>query len=154
MNPKELKQTRLSLKMTQVAFGAALGMTGNTIARYERGESQPENPTLFALAVEQVRQQKISAAFEPEWQALLARSKQMADELKAEVDPQQQRIRTPAEIGLEPLNLKKLSATARRSVQRLQKSKEELDALIEQQLEAEDKAKPAAKNKRQRARLL
>lgn len=97
MNPKDLRQIRLSLKMTQANFGAELGLTGNTIARYERGESQPDNPKLFQLAVEQVRQQKIAAAFAPEWEALLERSKQLADELKDGVDPNQQRIRTPAE---------------------------------------------------------
>lgn len=97
MNPQDLKQIRLSLKMTQANFGAELGITGNTIARYERGESQPENPKLFALAVEQVRQQKIAAAFAPEWEAMLERSRVLAEALKASVDPQQQRIRTPAE---------------------------------------------------------
>lgn len=139
MQPQEIKQIRLSLKMTQANFGAMLGLTGNTIARYERGESQPENPTLFALAVEQVRQQQIAAALEPEWQALLARSAQMAEELKQNVNPKQQRVRNLSDLGVEEngkVNLKKLTATTRRSLKQLQRSKTELEVLVKEQLRA------------------
>lgn len=135
MNPKDIKQIRLSLKMTQASFGAVLGLTGNTIARYERGESQPDNPTMFALAVEQVRQQKIAEAYAPEWQALLERSKQMADELKAGVAPEQQRVRKLFDV-------KKLDTIVRRSIKQLQKSKAELEGLVNQQLAADKEPHP------------
>ena len=39
MTPEEFKKLRSRIEMTQAALGEAVGVTGNTVARWERGES-------------------------------------------------------------------------------------------------------------------
>ncbi len=51
---EQVKQTRLALRQTQAQFGAALGVSGDTIAQWERGEALPDNPRLLELALQQV----------------------------------------------------------------------------------------------------
>jgi len=44
MNGKQLSEIRGRLKWTQVKLGDAVGVTGNTIARWERGEMAINEP--------------------------------------------------------------------------------------------------------------
>lgn len=46
-----VRQTREKLKLTQAQLGAALGVAGNTVARWERGISAPEYPEMLELAL-------------------------------------------------------------------------------------------------------
>ena len=48
---EELKQTRKSIKQTQAGIGELLGVSGNTIARWERGEMTPDSPQMLRLAL-------------------------------------------------------------------------------------------------------
>lgn len=52
MTPKEIKAKRLQLKLTQVDLGRALGVAGNTVALWERGESTPESPLMLKMALD------------------------------------------------------------------------------------------------------
>lgn len=54
---EKLKQTRQELGLTQKQFGELLGISSNTIARYERGEMQPQHPQVLAMAIEFLRLQ-------------------------------------------------------------------------------------------------
>ena len=51
---EKIKRTRAAVKKTQAQFGELLGVTGNTIARWERGEMTPDSPTILELALRQV----------------------------------------------------------------------------------------------------
>jgi len=41
MTNKQIRVARRKLKLTQVKFAARLGVTSNTVARWERGETVP-----------------------------------------------------------------------------------------------------------------
>lgn len=51
MTGKELRARRLALKLTQVELGEYLGVSGNTIARWERGDMEIQHPKTLALAL-------------------------------------------------------------------------------------------------------
>ena len=55
----ELKASRTRLKMTQAALAEALDVTPTTIARWERGEIQPESPAMLRLALAQLELQRL-----------------------------------------------------------------------------------------------
>ena len=55
---EKLKETRLALGLTQKDFGELLGISSNTIARYERGEIQPKHPKVLEMAVDFLRVQE------------------------------------------------------------------------------------------------
>ena len=38
MTPRQLREFRQRLRLTQAQFAEAIGVTGNTVARWERGE--------------------------------------------------------------------------------------------------------------------
>ena len=57
MLSQKLKETRKELGLTQKAFGDMLGISPNTIARYERGEMQPQHPVVLEMAIEYLRLQ-------------------------------------------------------------------------------------------------
>ena len=52
-----LKQTRQELGLTQKQLGKLLGISANTIARYERGEMQAQHPQVLSMAVDFLRLQ-------------------------------------------------------------------------------------------------
>lgn len=52
---EQVKQTRLALRQTPEQFGAAWGVTGETIAQWERGEALPAHPRLLELALQQIQ---------------------------------------------------------------------------------------------------
>jgi non-specific serine/threonine protein kinase len=52
VTPDELRERRTALGLSQAGLGRALGISANTIARWERGEQRLSNPTLVALALD------------------------------------------------------------------------------------------------------
>src|SRR5262245_11701841 len=52
--PAELRTRRRSLGLTQEALGRALGVTANTVARWERGALPIGNATVVRLALERL----------------------------------------------------------------------------------------------------
>ena len=55
-NPERLKEIRLELGMTQAQLAEALGVRGNTAARWERGEPMP--PLMAEMAAEHLLSQQ------------------------------------------------------------------------------------------------
>ena len=55
MLSQKLKETRKELGLTQKEFGDLLGISGNTIARYERDEMQPQHPRVLEMAIEHLK---------------------------------------------------------------------------------------------------
>jgi transcriptional regulator with XRE-family HTH domain len=49
MNSEQVKELRKTLGYTQAKLAEELGVTPNTIARYERGEFKPSPPVLKLL---------------------------------------------------------------------------------------------------------
>jgi predicted ATPase/DNA-binding CsgD family transcriptional regulator/transcriptional regulator with XRE-family HTH domain len=56
MTPDELGQRRRRLGLSQAQLGSALGVAGNTVARWERGDLRLRNPELVMLALERLEQ--------------------------------------------------------------------------------------------------
>lgn len=52
---QKLKEVRKELGLTQKEFGDMLGISSNSIARYERGEMEPQHPRVLELAIDQLR---------------------------------------------------------------------------------------------------
>ncbi len=52
--PAELRARRRALGLTQAQLGAELGVAGNTVARWERGDARIGNPALVQLALERL----------------------------------------------------------------------------------------------------
>ena len=57
MTPYELGQRRRRLGLSQAQLGRALGVAGNTVARWERGELLLRSPELVTLALERLEQE-------------------------------------------------------------------------------------------------
>lgn len=57
MNGPELKQRREELGLTQTTFADVIGITANTISRYERGSLQV--PKWMELAIQTLEQKHI-----------------------------------------------------------------------------------------------
>lgn len=51
MTPKEIREARYGLGLSQNELGELLDVSRNTIARWERGEIQPEHPRMLELAL-------------------------------------------------------------------------------------------------------
>jgi transcriptional regulator with XRE-family HTH domain len=49
--PAELKQARKTLGLTQAALAERLGVSANTVARWERGNLEPGYPEMLRLAI-------------------------------------------------------------------------------------------------------
>lgn len=59
MTGKEIKELRKKLKYTQAQLAGELGVTPNTVARYEREEMNPSPPVLKLLRlIELVNERK------------------------------------------------------------------------------------------------
>lgn len=57
MNPTELRERRQALGFSQERLAHALGVSANTVARWERGEQRVANPTLIRLGLDQLASQ-------------------------------------------------------------------------------------------------
>lgn len=56
MNGSELRQRRRAMGLSQESLGRLLGISRNTIARWERGEIAIEHGSMLALALDQIYQ--------------------------------------------------------------------------------------------------
>jgi transcriptional regulator with XRE-family HTH domain len=52
MTADEIRAQRMALNLTQEELGSKLGVSGNTVARWERGEVVPESTKMLELAFE------------------------------------------------------------------------------------------------------
>lgn len=52
MQPEKIRMRRKRLGLTQQELGKHLGVSGNTVARWERGEVVPESPEMLRLALD------------------------------------------------------------------------------------------------------
>ncbi len=59
MTGTELRDRRTRLRMTQAILGEALSVSGNTIARWERGELEIAAPKMLDLALQQLEWQRL-----------------------------------------------------------------------------------------------
>lgn len=60
MKGPELKARRLALGLSQYDLGRLLGVTANTVARWERGEMAIGHPDLLRTALESLYQRKLA----------------------------------------------------------------------------------------------
>src|SRR5260370_2047879 len=56
VGPAELRERRTALKLAQADFGRLLGMSRNTVARWERGELAIQHPELVNFAIRALEQ--------------------------------------------------------------------------------------------------
>lgn len=54
MTPTDLRTSRQALGLTQQGLAEALGVSPNTIARWERGEMAVQHPAIVRLALERL----------------------------------------------------------------------------------------------------
>lgn len=80
MKPEEIRASREDLGFTQEAFADALGVTVDTVARWESGAAQPESFKMLELAMDmlEVRQ----ALESKEMQAKLKQLQEMSAKFK------------------------------------------------------------------------
>ncbi len=50
MNSTDIKQRRHALNLTQEQLAGAFGISKNTVARWERGEREPDMPLILEMA--------------------------------------------------------------------------------------------------------
>ena len=60
MLPRDLREQRMRLRMSQAALAAALGVARNTIARWERSELEIRHPELIQMALDRLATRKQS----------------------------------------------------------------------------------------------
>ncbi len=68
ISSEQIKGIREKLGLTQAQLGEKLSVSANTIARWERGELEPEHPGMLMLALQYLR----STHIRPEVSAELA----------------------------------------------------------------------------------
>lgn len=54
MTPADLRFKRASLNLSQIKLGEVLGVSANTVARWERGELPIRHPKMLALALQAI----------------------------------------------------------------------------------------------------
>ena len=59
MDAEEIKTKRLALGLTQAELGKALGVSGNAVALWERGERTPKGPAMLGAALDYLLVQKV-----------------------------------------------------------------------------------------------
>lgn len=91
MKAEEIKAARLKLNLTQAELGELFGVSGNSIARWERGEREPDAKGMMALAFEMLllRQSLIEMANKKLLEAKTLLGELLAEEQKSK----QQRAR-------------------------------------------------------------
>lgn len=92
MEAEEIKAARLQLNLTQAELGTLFGVSGNSIARWERGEREPDAKGMMALAFETLllRQTLMEVANKK-----LLEAKTLLGELLATKRESQRRARKP-----------------------------------------------------------
>jgi transcriptional regulator with XRE-family HTH domain len=80
MKPEEIRAAREALKFTPEAFATALGVTPETVARWESGTAQPESFKLLELALAMLEIQQ--ALEDEELQAQMKQLQEMAARYK------------------------------------------------------------------------
>lgn len=114
MHGERIKEYRKNLEMTQEKFAEELGVSRNTIARWERNKVQPESWKLVELALKQMTLQnkkshsrrRIDAAYQ-EIKKSIDETKKILDEID-EIEKRRnhsQNISRPAETKSENKNL-------------------------------------------------
>ena len=83
---EQLKQMRLGMRRTQAQFGELLGVSGNTIARWERGEMVPDSPRLLELALVGLQLEYGVIAMPAETRQRIRRGQAMLKESRRELD--------------------------------------------------------------------
>ena len=91
MKAEEIKAARMKLKLTQGELGELFGVSGNSIARWERGEREPDAKGMMALAFETLLMRQM--LLEMANKNLLEAKTLLGELLAAEETPQRQRIR-------------------------------------------------------------
>lgn len=61
MTGAELRQWRERVGLTQAHLALRLGVTPNTVARWERGEMRIQHPGMVALAMHRIEQERRQA---------------------------------------------------------------------------------------------
>lgn len=82
MHGEKIKEYRKNLEMTQEKFAQELGISRNTIARWERNTVQPESWKLVELALKQLTLQNKSSHSRQRITAAYQEIKQSIDETK------------------------------------------------------------------------
>lgn len=62
MTPEDLRTRRRRLGLSQTQLAEQLGVTQNTISRWELGEMEIANPTMLRLALERLEDQRRAAS--------------------------------------------------------------------------------------------
>lgn len=85
MTGSEIKKDRIRLALTQAELGDRLGVSGNTVARWERDESTPESPKMLRLALDALKAQKPNSALKAisEVQANLAETEKIISRIRS-----------------------------------------------------------------------
>lgn len=92
---QKVREVRLRLGLSIGDLGELLGKTGNTIARWERGEVNPESPLILELALESLVIRHLSnknpqileqiMEVNPEFEAALADARKRAPKIREEL---------------------------------------------------------------------
>lgn len=93
MKAEEIKAARMKLQLTQGQLGELFGVSGNSIARWERGEREPDAKGMMALAFETLLMRQM--LLEMANKNLLEAKTLLGELLAAEEKPKRQRIRQP-----------------------------------------------------------
>lgn len=62
MKPEDLKHRRKALNLTQNELAEKLGVSGNTVSRWEKGEMKPDAEEMLELAMRYLEQQDATSA--------------------------------------------------------------------------------------------
>jgi transcriptional regulator with XRE-family HTH domain len=57
LEPRQLRECRLALRLSQAELSRVLGVTRNSLARWERGDLPIRHPELVALALDNLANQ-------------------------------------------------------------------------------------------------
>ena len=82
ITPEEIKTRRVNLALSQIELAEKLTVSQNTIARWERGELEPEHPGMLILAFQALEQ----AFIKPQTEAQLAKRRKKILALGKKID--------------------------------------------------------------------
>lgn len=82
ITPEEIRTRRVNLALSQMELAEKLTVSQNTIARWERGELEPEHPRMLILAFQALEQ----AFIKPQTEAELAKRRKKILALGKKID--------------------------------------------------------------------